>query len=113
MGVVPALDEIEDRHASLGLGPVTFTAEQLAFEGREEALAHGVVVRVANRTHRRTHAGFAAAMAELDRSVLGELNWSSQHLEGGGCDDQSKTAFRTIWAGAIVVTRSTASGRPR
>ena len=48
-----------------------------------------------------------------DRGVQGELNWSSQHLEGGGCDGRSKTAFGTIWAAAIVVTRSTASGRPR
>ncbi len=43
----------------------------------------------------------------------GELNRSSQHLEGGCCDDQSKAAFGTIWAAAIVVTRSTASGRTR
>jgi len=42
---------------------------------------------------------------------IGELNWSSQHLEAGGCDGQSKTAFGTIWAAAIVVTRSTARGR--
>jgi putative transposase len=48
-----------------------------------------------------------------DRGSQGELNWSSQHLEGGGCDDQSKTAFGTIWAAAIVVTRSTARGRTR
>jgi transposase InsO family protein len=46
-----------------------------------------------------------------DRGSQGELNWSSQHLEAGGCDGQSKTAFGTIWAAAIVVTRSTARGR--
>ena len=48
-----------------------------------------------------------------DQGSQGELNWSSQHLEGRCCDDQSKTAFGTIWAAAIVVTRSTARGRTR
>jgi hypothetical protein len=49
----------------------------------------------------------------MDRCVVGELKWSSQHLDGGGYDDQSKTAFGTIWAAAIVVTGSTAGGRTR
>jgi hypothetical protein len=48
-----------------------------------------------------------------DQGVQGELKWSSQHLDGGGYDDQSKTAFGTIWAAAIVVTGSTAGGRTR
>jgi putative transposase len=47
-----------------------------------------------------------------DRGVQGELNRSSQHLEIGGCDDQSKAAFGTIWAAAIVVARSTTGGKP-
>jgi hypothetical protein len=47
-----------------------------------------------------------------DQGSQGELKWSSQHLDGGGYDDQSKTAFGTIWA-AIVVTGSTAGGRTR
>ena len=48
-----------------------------------------------------------------DQGSQGELKWSSQHLDGGGYDDQSKTAFGTIWAAAIVVTGSTAGGRTR
>jgi transposase InsO family protein len=49
-----------------------------------------------------------------DRGIQGELNWLSQHPEEGGCcDDRSKTTFGTIWAAAIVVTRSTAGGRTR
>jgi putative transposase len=48
-----------------------------------------------------------------DQGSQGELKWSSQHLDGGGYDDQSKTAFGTIWAAAIVVTGSTADGRTR
>ena len=55
----------------------------------------------------------AGLVHHSDRGAQGELNRSSQHLEGGCCDDQSKAAFGTIWAAAIVVTRSTASGRTR
>jgi len=51
-GIVPAFDEVEYGEARVGLGPEAFTIEQLALEGREEALAHRVVVRVApNRFH--------------------------------------------------------------
>jgi hypothetical protein len=48
-----------------------------------------------------------------DPRPQGELNWSSQQPEGGSCDDQWEAAFGTIWAAAIVVTRSTARGRTR
>ena len=64
MGVVPALDEIEDCHARLDLGLGTTPVKQLAFEGGEEALAHGVVETVAHRTHGRPHAGLATAFAK-------------------------------------------------
>jgi hypothetical protein len=40
---------------------VVAPAQQLAFERREEALAHRVVESVADRAHRGAHAGFLAA----------------------------------------------------
>ena len=55
-------------------------SEKLAFERGEEALAHGIVVCVADRTHRGAHARVTAAVAELDRGVLAGLKWSSQHF---------------------------------
>jgi len=58
--------------------------------------------------HRLDHGAPIKDLAVICGGILGELNWSSQHLEAGGCDGQSKTAFGTIWAAAIVVTRSTA-----
>src|SRR5208282_4997785 len=61
MGVVPALDELEHCHARLDLGPKAAAGEQLALQGREEALAHRVVEAIADRAHRRGHPGFAAA----------------------------------------------------
>jgi putative transposase len=45
-----------------------------------------------------------------DRGSQGGFKWSSQHPSGGSCDDQSKKAFGSIWAGTIVVTRSAAGG---
>src|SRR5918994_5529617 len=69
-GVVPAFDELEDRHARLGLGWETLARKQLALKRREEALAHRVVVGVAHGSHRRPHLGFLAAKAEGNRGVL-------------------------------------------
>ncbi len=48
-----------------------------------------------------------------DRGVQGGFKWSTQHLDKGGCDEHSKAAFGSIWAGTIVVTRSTTGGRTR
>ena len=45
-----------------------------------------------------------------DQGSQGGFTWSSQHSDAGDCDDWSKAAFGTIWAGTIGVTRSTAGG---
>src|SRR5512145_2166431 len=68
--VVPTFDELEDRHARLGLRRKAPAREQLALQRREEALAHGVVVGVAHRSYRRPHLRFLAAKPEGDRGVL-------------------------------------------
>jgi hypothetical protein len=49
--------------------------EQLALEGREEALTQSVVVRVTDAIHRRPDSGFPTPLAEGDRRVLGQP-WS-------------------------------------
>ena len=76
------------------------------------------------RVSRTAHAGFVLDALEQalhdrrpvhrgglvhhsDRGSQGELKWSSQHPDEGGCDEDSKAAFGSVWAGAIVVTRST------
>jgi putative transposase len=48
-----------------------------------------------------------------DRGSQGGFKWSSQHPPEGSCDDQSKAAFGSIGAGALVVTRSAAGGGTR
>src|SRR5438309_1388479 len=72
-GIVPALDEVEDGEARVGRRTEVLPIEQLALEGREEALAQRVVVRVADRTHGRPDAGRATALAEGYRGVLAAL----------------------------------------
>ena len=47
MGVVPPFDEVEHRHARLSLGFETGTVKELALEGGEKTLAHGVVETIA------------------------------------------------------------------
>lgn len=48
--VVEAFDVVEDGHARFGLRAEAASVDELAFEAREEALAHSVVVRVADRS---------------------------------------------------------------
>jgi DNA topoisomerase-3 len=48
-----------------------------------------------------------------ERGWLSGLKWSSQHPDEGGCDEDSKAAFGSVWAGTIVVARSTLRGRTR
>ncbi len=73
MGIVPALDEVEDRHAGLGLGVKRLLIEQLALERGKEALTHRVVVAVGHGAHGRSNPGLLAAQPEGDRRVLAAL----------------------------------------
>src|SRR5580700_9348146 len=105
-GIVEAFDELKDGHPRLAVRSKARPIDQLAFEGGEETLAHRIVVGVADRACRWTNAGFLAASAESDRRVLGGFKWSSQHLDGS-CDEHSKTALGSFWAGALF-----SPGRP-
>jgi putative transposase len=48
-----------------------------------------------------------------DHGSQGGFKRSSQHLDEGGCDEEAQAAFGSMWAGTIVVTRSTVGGRAR
>ena len=41
--IVPSLDELEDGHACVGVGPEPAPVKKLAFQRREETLAHRVI----------------------------------------------------------------------
>jgi hypothetical protein len=73
MRVVPAFDEIENGKRSLALRCEVVFGKQLAFERCVEALAHRVIVTIADRSHRRRNAGFSAALSKGDRRVLRSL----------------------------------------
>jgi hypothetical protein len=45
--------------------------------------------------------------------ILSGLKRSSQQPDQGGCDEDSEATFGSVWAGAIVVARSTLRGRTR
>jgi hypothetical protein len=59
--VVEALQVVEDRHPSLGLGAEPLAVQQLAFQGGKEAPGDGVVIAVADRALGGDQAGLAAA----------------------------------------------------
>ena len=73
MRVVPSLDVLEDGQARRGLRREAVALEQFAFEGGEEALAHRVVVGVADRAHRGSNAHQLAPLPEGERRVLAAL----------------------------------------
>jgi hypothetical protein len=54
-----------------------------------------------------------ALLHHSDRGSQGGFKRSSQHFDEGGCDEEAQAAFGSMWAGAVVVTRSTVGGRTR
>ena len=51
MGVVPRLGGLEDSDADVGLGTEPGAIEELALQGGEEGLGHGVVIAIPDRAH--------------------------------------------------------------
>ena len=103
--IVPAFDEIEDGEARFDLRAEPVPIEELALERREEALAQGVVVRIADAAHRRADARLRTALVEGHRRVLPKFNRSSQRRTERGCDDDTKKAFGTGGASDTTLAR--------
>ena len=55
--------------------------QELAFQDCEETLAQGVVVAVADRSHRRSDGGLSAAFAKGERRVLAPLVGMVNHVD--------------------------------
>ena len=53
-----------------------------------DAFGLGIVVRIAASAHRANRPWLASSRAVDHRCILGGFNWSSQHLDGGICDDR-------------------------
>src|ERR1700690_2256919 len=86
--------------------------DDLGFVETVDGFGESVVVAVADAAYGRLDARFRQALGVFDRDVLGGFKWSSQHFDWS-CDEHSKTALGSFWAGALVLTRSTAGGRAR
>ena len=82
VGIVEALDVFEQGDFGFGPGGKPPWIEPLAFEAGEEALAQGVVVAVAYRTHGGPDAGLPASLAKGHGGVLGPLVAVMDHPVG-------------------------------
>lgn len=69
--------------------PWPLEAEALGFVEPDERFSESVIVRIADGPDRRDSAGVDEAVRVPDRRVLGGLNRSSQHLDGGGVDGKA------------------------
>jgi hypothetical protein len=82
MWVVLALDELEDSHSAFGLSSESCAVDEFAFEDREEAFTHRVVVGVTDRAHRGAHTGLPTATTEGNPGVLTALIGMMDHIIG-------------------------------
>lgn len=71
--VVPAFNEAEDFPTRGCVRIESGAIDEFAFEGGEEALAHGVVVAISDRSHGGSDTSFKTAFSECDRGVLAPL----------------------------------------
>ncbi len=82
-------DAAEDRHPSLAVRAEAVPVKQLAFPRREVALAHGVVVGIADRAGRGADAGVLAAAAESQRGMSRALIAMVDDVQGDLRDPRS------------------------
>src|SRR5450759_341988 len=83
LGVVVALDELEDFHACLRSGVEGLAVEQLALEGGEEGLGHRVIEAIAATAHGLDQARLADAPTVCKAGVLPGFKQSSQQWTVG------------------------------
>ena len=98
----PPLDELEDGHPCFGMGAEPPAVEQLAFESGEEALAHGIVVAIPDRSGGRAHAGVPALLAEGERGVLRSLSEWWITPSGRRCQRAMSRAWSTRCVPQVV-----------
>src|SRR4051794_41943191 len=90
--------------------------DPLRLERGEEALHGRVIQAVTPPAHRRLDPVSLQHRLIRTRGVLGGFKWSSQHLDGGGCDEGWETALGSgapsRVAGVAWPTRRGAAGEP-
>src|SRR5215469_14752029 len=79
-GVVPAFDVVKHSPAGLDRRAEPLAIEQLTLECREETLAQGIVIGIADGAHRRPDAETQTALAVGEGCVLGATDLYGGHL---------------------------------
>src|SRR6201747_1131199 len=81
-GVIPSFDPGKYCEAGFGTGFEGFAINEFALETGEEAFRHGIIKRIANRSHGGSHAHLTAAIAEGHAGVLAPLVAMMNNLFG-------------------------------
>src|SRR5271169_6307829 len=108
-GIVEPVNVAANGLGSLLAGVEGGPPDKLGFEGLEERLDHGVVVAVSLAGHRDQDAVLAELGLIVDRTVLGGINWSSQHNREECCDGR-ETAVGSSVTGQVEVARAAGDG---
>src|SRR4029453_2743642 len=87
MRIVPPFDEIKDRQRCFTLVAEPAAIDQLALKRGEETFTHGIVIAVADRSHRWPDACAPASLAESDRRVLRSPIGMVDHASGAALRD--------------------------
>lgn len=93
--VVVVPDVLDDRAARLLARGEVFSVHTLDLEGSVERLHGRVVPAIALAAHRHRNAERLELLSVIVGRVLGEFNPSSQHIEGGCCDEYEKEAIES------------------
>ncbi len=87
-----------------------FARRIVGWRASRTAHADFVLDALEQALHERRPVEGAGLVHHSDRGSQGGFKRSSQHLDEGGCDEQSKATFGSIWSGAIGVTWSPTGG---
>lgn len=92
--IVPALDELEHRHLSLGLIPEPPSIQGRAFQGGEEGFAWRAVKGISHRPHGRPDRGLVTEESEPNGRIRLPLPWSDRWItaSGGRCHNATLRA---------------------
>ena len=101
--VVPTLDPGKDRQARLGLGLPATPGNELALQTGKEALCHGVVIGISNRSHRGAHPHLLASVAKRNAGVPATLVRVVNHRLGlsghqGHVERQNHQVSGQVWS---------------
>ena len=102
--IVEGLDVLEERGSGLAPRGEPCSVLDLGFERAEEAFHRRVVQAVALTAHGGVDAVEPEQLAIVTANVLGGFKRSSQHLDEGGCDGQTKACFRSLFARSVTLS---------